>query len=119
MRRNNRHHAVPQLVILTALLAAASHANEQEGWTSLFDGKTPAGWLIGGEAVPQANVQDGAINPHKAGGGRKLHVMYTKEKFSDFVLRCEFKVTKGCNSGVFIRTADPNDPVQTGLEIQV
>jgi hypothetical protein len=45
--------------------------------------------------------------------------MYTKEKFSDFVLRCEFKVSKGCNSGIFIRMADPNDPVQTGFEIQV
>jgi hypothetical protein len=115
----NRHVWLVLLAALTAAPAPSSQPDEGARWVPLSDGKTPAGWLIGGEAVPQANVQDGAINPHKVGGGRKLHVMYTKEKFSDFVLRCEFKVSKGCNSGVFIRMADPNDPVQTGLEIQV
>ena len=105
------------LVLLAAALAASPR--QGDGWIALFDGKTPAGWLIGGAAVPQANVQDGAINPHKVGGGRKLHVMYTKQTFSDFVLSCEFKVSKRCNSGVFLRMGDPKDPVQTGLEIQV
>jgi hypothetical protein len=106
------------LALLTALLVAPSRGDD-DGWTSLFDGKTATGWLIGGEPVPQANVQDGGLNPHRAGGGRRRHIMHTKEKFGDFVLSCEFKVTKGCNSGIFLRMADPNDPVQTGLEIQV
>jgi hypothetical protein len=119
MTRNIRHRALVPLALFTALLAAPSHGSDRDGWTSLFDGKTPSAWLIGGEPVPQANVQDGAINPHKVGGGRKLYVMYTKEKFADFVLSCDFKVSKECNSGIFLRMADPADPVQTGLEIQV
>jgi hypothetical protein len=111
-----------QLVPLGLLILACmsvSPAGDQDGWTALFDGKTPSRWLIGGEPVPQANVQDGAINPHKVGGGRKLYVMYTKEKFADFVLSCDFKISKECNSGIFFRVADPADPVQTGFEIQV
>src|SRR5205814_2189773 len=66
-----------------------------------------------------ANVQDGRINPHKVGGGRKLYVMYTKRTYADFTLACDFKVSPGCNSGIFLRAGDPADPVQTGLEIQV
>jgi hypothetical protein len=31
----------------------------------------------------------------------------------------EFKVTQGTNSGVYLRTSDPKDPVQTGIEVQV
>jgi hypothetical protein len=45
--------------------------------------------------------------------------MYTKRKFADFVLACDFKVSPQCNSGIFVREGDPADPVQTGLEIQL
>ena len=107
------------LAVLALALVPTPDKGDGQPWVSLFDGKTPAGWLIGGGPVPQANVQDGSVNPHKVGGGRKLHVMYTKEKFADFVLTCDFKVSKGCNSGIFFRMADPGDPVQTGFEIQV
>ena len=35
------------------------------------------------------------------------------------MLDLEFKVAQGTNSGVFLRTSNPKDPVQTGIEIQV
>ena len=38
---------------------------------------------------------------------------------ADFVLALDFKISKGCNSGIFIRTGSAKDPVQTGIEIQV
>lgn len=119
MTRSTRRLGIPSVALLAALVVAPSQGNDGPGWTSLFDGKTAEGWLIGGQPVPQANVQDRCINPHKVGGGRKLYVMYTKEKFVDFILSCEFKVSKGCNSGVFFRMADPGDPVQTGFEVQI
>ena len=43
--------------------------------------------------------------------------IWTKDRYGDFVLELEFK-TAG-NSGVFIRTDNPKDNVQTGIEIQV
>lgn len=108
--------------ILTAsLLQPAAAADNQltpqekrEGWVLLFDG-TPAGWVSGGKPMTAANVQDGAINPHKAGA----YVTWHSQPLANFVLSCDFKVSKGANSGIFIRTGDMNDPVQTGFEIQI
>lgn len=51
----------------------------------------------------------------RQGGGD----IWTKESYGDFILEMEFKVAEGTNSGIFLRTADVNDPVQTGIEMQI
>ncbi|RKY07978.1 MAG: hypothetical protein DRP66_05540 [Planctomycetota bacterium] len=56
---------------------------------------------------------DGVLS--RAGKG----YIWTKDKYGDFILDLEFKVAPKSNSGVFIRTADIKDPVQTGIEIQI
>jgi len=105
------------MTILMALLVLAAGDNElseqekKDGWTLLFDGKTPEGW----QNLKPANVEDGCINPYKSGN----YVTFAKERYGNFVLVCDFKISKGCNSGIFIRTDNPKDPVQTGIEIQV
>jgi hypothetical protein len=86
-----------------------------DGWVLLFDGKSPAGWMSGDKPLPAANVQDGAINPKSNGA----YVSHYKEPLADFVLGCDFKITPGCNSGIFFRIGDLKDPVQSGFEIQV
>ena len=103
--------------LMLALLLAVPGDNElteqekKDGWVLLFDGKTPEGWVN----LKPANIEDGCINPFKSGN----YVTFSKERYGNFVLACDFKVSKGCNSGVFIRTDNPKDPVQTGIEIQV
>jgi len=105
------------MTILMALAFLAVGDNEltdqekKDGWVLLFDGKTPEGWTN----LKSANIEDGCINPFKSGN----YVTFAKEKYGNFVLACDFKVSKGCNSGIFIRTDNPKDPVQTGIEIQV
>jgi len=119
----------PFLVTTLALVFAAQFSlaadneltdqEKQEGWVLLFDGKTADGWVNdkSGQPAPAAAVEEGAINPKKVG---KAYVPYfSKQKFGDFVLAMDFKVSKGCNSGIFIRVANPKDPVQSGFEIQV
>jgi len=69
---------------------------------SNFDFK-PGTWIL----------EEGAIA--RKGGGD----IWTKEQYGNFILDLEFKVDKGTNSGVFIRTGNPKNCVQTGLEIQV
>ena len=49
------------------------------------------------------------------GGG----YIWTKEKFGDFILDLEFKLTKGANSGVFLRAADIANYVHTSIEVQI
>jgi hypothetical protein len=60
-------------------------------------------------------VKDGELQPAASGAGGYI---WTREKFSDFSLSLEFKMSENCNSGVFFRT-DPKNPVQGGFEIQI
>ena len=100
------------LMILVFGLAISSAA--EKGWVTLFGGKSLDGWTGSGGQKPADGwvIEDGAmVRKDKAGD------IWTKQRFADFVLELEFR-TKG-NSGVFIRTDDPKDNVQTGIEIQV
>lgn len=88
-------------------------ANEN-GWKSLFDGETLNGWGATGSDEGWV-VDDGSILCTVKGG----QYLYTEEQFDNFILDLEYKSEPNVNSGVFIRWANLNDPVQTGLEIQI
>ncbi|MHC4618788.1 MAG: family 16 glycoside hydrolase [Planctomycetota bacterium] len=45
--------------------------------------------------------------------------IWTKERYGDFILDAEFMLTYATNSGIFLRTDNVRDPVQTGIEVQV
>jgi len=83
----------------------------RDGWRELFNGVDLKGWTCKEGAW---KVEDGALT--RAAGGSYL---WTEEQFGDFVLEAEFKLAAGANSGIFFRTGDVNDPVQTGIEMQV
>lgn len=93
---------------IIALMASCAAAGDNEltdkekadGWILLFDGKTLDGWMTSSERPSKAPVENGCINPHKCGGYMMIH----KERWGDFILACDFKISKGCNSGIFIRT---------------
>ena len=84
------------------------------GWITLFDGKDLSAWDNGSEKEPGAGwvIEDGVVIRKERAG-----YMWTKERFGDFVLELEFKTTG--NSGVFFRTGEPRNCVQTGFEMQV
>ena len=87
---------------------------KQDGWRVLFNAKDLAGWQNASGKEPGAGwVVEKGVLCRKAQAGD----IWTKERFGDFVLDLEF-MTKG-NSGIFIRTDNPRDCVQTGIEIQV
>jgi hypothetical protein len=75
-------------------------AEKAAGWLLLFDGKTLDGWMTSSGTESKKAVEDGSINPHGSGGYMMIH----KRKWSDFILASDFKISKGCNSGIFIRT---------------
>ena len=77
---------------------AVHGADKEPAFFSLFDGKTFTGWKHGGNWV----IEDGAFFRKKGGGS----LTYTKALVPDnFELRFEWKVSKGCNSGVYYRPA--------------
>lgn len=59
-------------------------------------------------------LKDGVLNPSKTPGG----IIWSKNKYSDFILSLEYKTSQKCNSGIFFRS-NPNNPVQGGFEIQI
>jgi hypothetical protein len=96
---------------LTAVAVAA-----EEGFQTIFDGTTGAGWMTnGGKPLPKANVQTDGLNPHGSGG----YIVVHDKPHGDFVLDFDYKLSKGCNSGVFIRVGELKDPVMTGIEVAI
>lgn len=91
---------------------AQSPAASADGWISIFDGKDLSAFQNAEGGATKWTIEDGTLH-----GNDKRGDIWTKESFGDFVLEVEFKTTG--NSGVFFRTSDPMDPVQTGIEIQV
>jgi Domain of Unknown Function (DUF1080) len=73
---------------------------KQDAWRLLFDGKTLDGWMSSSQQPSKRPVEDGCINPHKSGGYMMVH----KQQWENFVLSCDYKQSKGCNSGIFVRT---------------
>lgn len=108
-------HALGAAVILIACPAGA----DDSGFVWLFDGRDLDQWTMG----PDRSwvVQDGVIALTREFDGKEHNedYLWTKETYGDFVLELEFKIPEQANSGVFLRTADLNDPVYTGIEVQV
>jgi hypothetical protein len=104
LTRAIRGGALGFLVILSAQAQAAgnqlSPQEKAEGWILLFDGKSLDGWMTSSGTPSRVPVEDGSINPHRSGGYMMIH----KQKWGNFILSLDFKISKGCNSGIFVRT---------------
>jgi len=91
-----------------------SQEEEREGFIILFDGTNMHQWtgnttdyvMEGGNIV---------LNPSKGSGGN----LYTKNEYSDFVIRFEFQLTPAANNGLGIRTPLEGDAAYVGMEIQI
>lgn len=93
------------------LLPAAFAMAAEPDFVKLFDLKSP--W-----AIEKGGVL--ALKDRTDGKMRNGNYLWTREPYGDFTIEIEYKVLEGrANSGVFVRTADVNNPVQTGIEIQV
>jgi hypothetical protein len=100
-----------------------SSSEKNDGWISLFDGKTTDGWHTYGQSKAGSawNVEDGALHlDPKSKDGRGDIV--TSKEFSNFDLKVEWKISPKGNSGViFYVKEDPKieESYQSGPEMQV
>ena len=60
---------------------------------------------------------DGVLTA-KGGQGHDLDI-WTKDRYGNFILDLEFKVEKGTNSGVFLRTGSIQNWINTAIEVQI
>lgn len=96
--------------------------NTEEEWMVLFDGTGTDQWrgYLSEEMHPEWVIEGDALafTPGEEGGKNII----TREKFTNFVLSLEWKISEGGNSGIFWGVyEDPKYPeaYETGPEIQV
>jgi hypothetical protein len=102
------------LILTVATLAETLGAEPEAGFTSLFDGKSLAGWTTAPGAYA---VENGAIY---CVAGSKGNLLSEKE-YTDFTLRFEFKLTPGANNGLAIRSPlkQTGNLHVEGIELQI
>jgi hypothetical protein len=113
----------PTLLTLAGILllaAPAAFGADDDGFVPLFNGENLDGWTTTGNWVV---LDDGTVTlkprPGEKGWQRFDAYIMTQKKYGDFVLDLEFKIQEEGNSGVFFRVADPLDPVEQGIEVQI
>ena len=90
--------------LLGAPIVSVAAEKPEEGFTSLFDGKTLDGWHLMNDAKFVA--EDGVI---KLNGG--LGWLRSDKEYSDFILRLEFRFMKPKqDGGVFLRSNTAGKP---------
>jgi hypothetical protein len=91
-----------------------------DGFNELYNGKDLSGWTTNGNWLPQS---DGSllIQPRKneLGWGRFDSYLWSTREFDDFELRLEVSYSEKGNSGIYFRVEDRQNPVESGIEIQV
>ena len=107
------------LVILTALgLAHSAFAQTEDGFVSLFDGKTFNGWKTSTEHTNTWKIEDGAFVTR----GETCHLFYVGDEkpFKDFELKVEVMTEPHSNGGIYFHTKyQETSWPRTGFECQV
>jgi hypothetical protein len=98
---------------LAVLAALSLHA--EDGFQPLFNGKDLSGWTLVEKHGTGYLVEDGKIVCPRDGGGN----LFTEREYGNFVLRFEFRLEEGSNSGIGIRSPLKGDAAYAGMEIQI
>jgi len=106
-------HLVGIILVLSGFLNSSCSKNTEEGWISIFDGKSFKGWQGDTEKY---TIQNKAIICKEG----EVGTIFTNETYSDFMVRFEFRLPVGGNNGLAIRYPGYGDPAYTGMcELQV
>ena len=108
------------LLVCTAFAACCTaQGNKEEGWISLFDGKSLNRWKAS-EKEGTFTVKDRQLVVN----GARSHLYYNgpvrRHNFKNFEFKADVMTTKGSNSGIYFHTEfQPTDWPAKGFECQV
>ncbi|MGC6446202.1 MAG: 3-keto-disaccharide hydrolase [Rubripirellula sp.] len=106
------------MLLFSAGFFTNCQAEDAEGFTSLFDGKTLSGWRTAEENTNSWKVLDGML----VCDGPRCHLFYEGDAapFKDFHFIAEVKTTPGSNAGIYFHTKfQPTGWPKYGYECQV
>jgi hypothetical protein len=98
------------ILLLVCALASMAQEVDDGGFAPIFTGQDMAGWHEMGQQ--DWHAEDGILWTEGKGGWLR-----SDRRYADFVLRLEYRLTKGAVSGIFLRSAEQGDPTFTGLKI--
>jgi hypothetical protein len=105
----------PAALLALVLCSASASPQAEEGWTSLFDGKTLAGWVPRGGGV--YSVDDGSILCLTGTGAYGW--LCSEKTYGDFVLELETRIEGPGNSGVQVRSHIDAKDLMTGYQFDL
>lgn len=93
---------VPEVNLIANTL---SPREAKEGWALLWDGKTTEGWRGAKISSFPANgwkIENGLLKVVKSDGAESANGgdIVTTHKYKNFILKVDFKITEGANSGI-------------------
>ncbi len=106
-------------LMITELTQTPNTLSDQEkadGWKLLWDGKSTDGWRSAkAETFPSKGwvIENGTLNVLATGGKESAAGgdIITRERYSDFELVADFKISEGTNSGIKIFVQPNLDPI--------
>ena len=91
------------LALLTALsLSVGAQAAHEEGFVTIFDGKTLKGWKPANEHTNTWTIKDGAL----VAEGERCHMYYVGDAkpFKNFELKVDVMTATNSNGGIYFHT---------------
>ena len=106
------------MAAMVAMLASCGTKAEDPNTITLFDGTSLEGWRgYNKDHVPSRwTIEDGCLKFSGSGGGEAQtgeggDIIYAAQKFKNFELELEWKVSKGGNSGIFYLAQETAGPI--------
>jgi 3-keto-disaccharide hydrolase/FKBP-type peptidyl-prolyl cis-trans isomerase len=106
------------LIFASAQLLADEPAAKKpaaDGFVPLYNGDDLSGWEVTDGKLESWKAEGEVLSCVAEGGGW----LRTNKKFSDFVLKLEYRIPAGGNSGVGLRLPPEGAPHEAGMEIQI
>ncbi len=101
---------------INSALSLLSEEERQEGFIPLFDGKTLDGWWYLGDNTKTFEVNPEGFIEWKSKGGKAL---MSCQRYDNFILRLEWMIEKGGNTGVWVHAPRGSRASKIGFEVQI
>ncbi|MBS3772257.1 MAG: DUF1080 domain-containing protein [Bacteroidales bacterium] len=116
MKSTNKLSKAILLTCITGMFITLSFTEglAQQSLNDLSKWETNGNWIQEEEHVLAIEPR-----PGEEGWRRFDDYLWSKKQYGDFALELEYKIPEDGNSGVFVRVREKDDPVETGIEVQI